>query len=58
MVTVFVLRVSWRRRVAELKVALAQLAKLRPAWVPYGTWDPETEMLEEYEDVEPDDETS
>ena len=36
----------------------AQLAKLRPAWVPYGTWDPETEMLEEYEDVEPDDETS
>ena len=32
----------------------AELAKLRPAWVPYGTWDPETQLLEEYEEVEED----
>jgi len=33
---------------------VADLAKSRPVWVPYGTWDPETEMLEEYvlDDVE------
>lgn len=30
----------------------ADLAKARPVWVPYGTWDPETQFLEEYEEVD------
>ena len=29
----------------------ADLAKARPVWVPFGTWDPETQLLEEYEEV-------
>jgi len=33
----------------------ARLAKSRPVWEPYGTWDPETEMLEEYLLVDDDD---
>jgi hypothetical protein len=30
----------------------ADLAKARPVWVPFGTWDPETQFLEEYEEVD------